>query len=87
MAETPSLAVAGNLRELGKFSEALSIYESAWQRNPDSIEPWDALSFIICLLRIGKCEEALDISRKLYRNYPESSYIKSAYSQSIYYHL
>lgn len=76
---------ANQLRKIGNYSRAVDVYQPLWAEDNQAFDNWTGWSYAFCLIKSGKYQEALEISRALYRRFNQEEIIASIYAQSIYY--
>lgn len=78
------LGKASQLRKIRNYNAAIDIYKPIWQENPLKFNDWDGWNYVFCLNKTGNYQDALQISRKLYRRFKNDEKIRSIYARSIY---
>lgn len=75
---------AGELRKAKNYSEALPLYKEALDDYPDECGEYDWWGYSQCLLKLDIYPEALKFSREGLLKFPESAYLKTVYTWSLY---
>lgn len=72
---------ASSLRKQKYFHDALPLFESLWEETNDK---WDGWNLAFCLCKCSRFDEALSISKDVYKLDNNFDYIKGPYAWSAY---
>lgn len=75
---------AGSLRKNKQYEEALTLFKQLFEEYKEDCDEFDWWGYSQCLLKLDIYEEALKYSREGLLKYPESAYIKTVYTWSLY---
>lgn len=75
---------ATNLRKDKKYDEALPLYQQVWEGGWQQDREWTGWGYAICLRKLGRSTEALEICREVYRLKPEMDHNRSLYAWCIF---
>ena len=78
-------ADASHSLELGRFAEALLLYETLWREHRTQCTEWQGWGYARCLLKTGRYQEALDVCREAYRIKADFPVLNNTYAWAIYY--
>ncbi len=67
-----------------QYAKALPLYEKLWDGGWNEGREWAGLGYAICLRKLGRLADALDVCREVYRLNPEMEENCSLYSWCIY---
>ncbi|MBZ4644453.1 MAG: hypothetical protein JG767_2062 [Deferribacteraceae bacterium] len=76
---------ASTLRQNQNFAEALPLFKKLWEK--DDNKKWDGWGYALCLRKLGKSEESIQICEEVLKDNNNFDYIKNVYVWSIFDYL
>jgi len=72
---------ASELRQKQKYAEALPLFKKLWEKENNK---WDGWGYALCLRKLKKFEQSIEISEAILKKYNNFDYIRNIYSWSLF---